>query len=161
MEEKLILLEQIEYSRVMVDFSDNVDLMYSALVIQFGYIVLFINFFPLAVLFAVLANLSIMFITAKTFATYIKRPVSRQMSTIGIWNQVLRGLSYVAVVYNCFAIIFVDIGIGKKASSPNKGILVKYIVIILTGHGLIVLKYLMDKIIPEMPEWVEKRLKKE
>ncbi|TNN01044.1 hypothetical protein fugu_012290 [Takifugu bimaculatus] len=76
------------------------------LVIQFGFVTLFVASFPLAPLFALLNNIIEIRLDAKKFVTELRRPVGARAKDIGIWYNILRGVAKVAVIINAFVISF-------------------------------------------------------
>ncbi|TNN01030.1 hypothetical protein fugu_012276 [Takifugu bimaculatus] len=74
--------------------------------IQFGFVTLFVASFPLAPLFALLNNIIEIRLDAKKFVTELRRPVGARAKDIGIWYNILRGVAKVAVIINAFVISF-------------------------------------------------------
>ncbi|XP_030621678.1 anoctamin-1a [Chanos chanos] len=79
---------------------------YMEMIIQFGMVTLFVASFPLAPLFALLNNVIEIRLDAKKFVTEFRRPLAARAKDIGIWYNLLRGLSKVAVIVNAFVISF-------------------------------------------------------
>ncbi|XP_047436188.1 anoctamin-1a isoform X2 [Mugil cephalus] len=79
---------------------------YMEMIIQFGMVTLFVASFPLAPLFALLNNIIEIRLDAKKFVTELRRPIALRAKDIGIWYNLLRGLSKVAVIVNAFVISF-------------------------------------------------------
>lgn len=79
---------------------------YMEMIIQFGMVTLFVASFPLAPLFALLNNVIEIRLDAKKFVTELRRPIAAKAKDIGIWYNLLRGLSKVAVIVNAFVISF-------------------------------------------------------
>ncbi|XP_057203750.1 anoctamin-1a isoform X2 [Triplophysa rosa] len=79
---------------------------YMEMIIQFGMVTLFVASFPLAPLFALLNNIIEIRLDAKKFVTELRRPIAVRAKDIGIWYNLLRGLSKVAVIVNAFVIAF-------------------------------------------------------
>uniref|UniRef100_A0A8C7UJ59 Anoctamin n=1 Tax=Oncorhynchus mykiss TaxID=8022 RepID=A0A8C7UJ59_ONCMY len=79
---------------------------YMEMIIQFGMVTLFVASFPLAPLFALLNNIIEIRLDAKKFVTEVRRPIAARAKDIGIWYNLLRGLSKVAVIVNAFVISF-------------------------------------------------------
>ncbi|XP_011485275.1 anoctamin-1 isoform X1 [Oryzias latipes] len=79
---------------------------YMEMIIQFGMVTLFVASFPLAPLFALLNNIIEIRLDAKKFVKELRRPVAAKAKNIGIWYNLLRGLSKVAVIVNAFVIAF-------------------------------------------------------
>nr|XP_040019050.1 anoctamin-1-like isoform X2 [Gasterosteus aculeatus aculeatus] len=79
---------------------------YMEMIIQFGFVTLFVASFPLAPLFALLNNIIEIRLDAKKFVTELRRPVAARAKDIGIWYNLLRGVANVAVIINAFVISF-------------------------------------------------------
>ncbi|XP_045433428.1 anoctamin-1 isoform X7 [Pipistrellus kuhlii] len=79
---------------------------YMEMIIQFGFVTLFVASFPLAPLFALLNNIIEIRLDAKKFVTELRRPVAVRAKDIGIWYNILRGIGKLAVIINAFVISF-------------------------------------------------------
>ncbi|XP_029702345.1 anoctamin-1-like isoform X3 [Takifugu rubripes] len=79
---------------------------YMEMIIQFGMVTLFVASFPLAPLFALLNNIIEIRLDAKKFVMELRRPIAAKAKDIGIWYNLLRGLSKLAVIVNAFVIAF-------------------------------------------------------
>ncbi|XP_056137329.1 anoctamin-1-like [Lampris incognitus] len=79
---------------------------YMEMIIQFGFVTLFVASFPLAPLFALLNNIIEIRLDAKKFVAELRRPVAARAKDIGIWYNILRGVAKVAVIINAFVISF-------------------------------------------------------
>ncbi|KAM9080298.1 anoctamin-1 isoform 8-T8 [Megaptera novaeangliae] len=73
---------------------------YMEMIIQFGFVTLFVASFPLAPLFALLNNIIEIRLDAKKFITELRRPVAVRAKDIGIWYNILRGVGKLAVIIN-------------------------------------------------------------
>ncbi|XP_029438300.1 anoctamin-1 isoform X2 [Rhinatrema bivittatum] len=79
---------------------------YMEMIIQFGFVTLFVASFPLAPLFALLNNIIEIRLDAKKFITELRRPLAVRAKDIGIWYNILRGIGKLAVIINAFVISF-------------------------------------------------------
>uniref|UniRef100_A0A671M8T9 Anoctamin n=1 Tax=Sinocyclocheilus anshuiensis TaxID=1608454 RepID=A0A671M8T9_9TELE len=79
---------------------------YMEMIIQFGFVTLFVASFPLAPLFALLNNIIEIRLDAKKFVAELRRPDAARGKDIGIWYNILRGVAKVAVIVNAFVISF-------------------------------------------------------
>ncbi|KAL7288575.1 hypothetical protein TKK_0017314 [Trichogramma kaykai] len=79
---------------------------YLEMVIQFGFITLFVVAFPLAPFFALANNVFEMRLDAAKFLRHYRRPVPRRARDIGIWGQILDALARISVTTNGFIIAF-------------------------------------------------------
>ncbi|XP_020569685.1 anoctamin-1 isoform X3 [Oryzias latipes] len=79
---------------------------YMEMIIQFGFVSLFVASFPLAPLFALLNNIIEIRLDAKKFVTELRRPVAARAKDIGIWYNILSGMGKLSVIINAFVISF-------------------------------------------------------
>ncbi|CAL9695334.1 unnamed protein product [Knipowitschia caucasica] len=79
---------------------------YMEMIIQFGFVSLFVASFPLAPAFALLNNVIEIRLDASKFVTEIRRPDPVRCKDIGIWFHILCGISKFAVITNAFVISF-------------------------------------------------------
>ncbi|XP_041074924.1 anoctamin-1-like isoform X5 [Polyodon spathula] len=79
---------------------------YMEMMIQFGFVTLFVASFPLAPLFALLNNIIEIRLDAKKFVAELRRPVAARAKDIGIWYNILRVVAKLAVIINAFVISF-------------------------------------------------------
>uniref|UniRef100_A0A3B3SCS1 Anoctamin n=2 Tax=Paramormyrops kingsleyae TaxID=1676925 RepID=A0A3B3SCS1_9TELE len=79
---------------------------YMEMIIQFGFVTLFVASFPLAPLFALLNNVIEIRLDAKKFVTELRRPDAVRAKDIGIWYNILSGMGKFSVIINAFVISF-------------------------------------------------------
>uniref|UniRef100_A0AAR2KRV7 Anoctamin n=1 Tax=Pygocentrus nattereri TaxID=42514 RepID=A0AAR2KRV7_PYGNA len=79
---------------------------YMEMIIQYGFVTLFVASFPLAPVFALLNNVIEIRLDAAKFVTEIRRPDAVRAKEIGIWYNILSGISKFAVITNAFVISF-------------------------------------------------------
>ncbi|XP_043943405.1 anoctamin-2-like [Protopterus annectens] len=77
---------------------------YMEMIIQFGFVTLFVASFPLAPLFALLNNIIEIRLDAKKFVTELRRPDAVRAKDIGIWYNILSGMGKFSVIINAFVI---------------------------------------------------------
>ncbi|KAK2534884.1 Ano2 [Columba guinea] len=77
---------------------------YMEMIIQFGFVTLFVASFPLAPLFALLNNIIEVRLDAKKFVTELRRPDTVREKDIGIWYNILSGIGKLSVIINAFVI---------------------------------------------------------
>lgn len=76
------------------------------MVIQFGFITLFVVAFPLAPFFALANNVFEMRLDASKFLRHYRRPVPRRARDIGVWGRILDALARVSVTTNVITSVF-------------------------------------------------------
>ncbi|KAG8227804.1 hypothetical protein J437_LFUL006218 [Ladona fulva] len=79
---------------------------YLEMVLQYGFVTIFVAAFPLAPLCALLNNILEMRLDAKKLLVYFRRPVSQRVKDIGVWLGILDSIGKLAVVTNGFIIAF-------------------------------------------------------
>ncbi|XP_053736069.1 anoctamin-7 isoform X2 [Synchiropus splendidus] len=79
---------------------------YLEMVIQFGFITIFVAACPLAPLFALINNWVEIRLDAQKFVAEYRRPVVERAQDIGIWFPILQFITHVAVLSNAFLIAF-------------------------------------------------------
>ncbi|XP_028611203.1 anoctamin-7 [Grammomys surdaster] len=79
---------------------------YLEMVLQFGFVTIFVAACPLAPLFALLNNWVEIRLDARKFVCEYRRPVAERAQDIGIWFHILAGLTHLAVISNAFLLAF-------------------------------------------------------
>ncbi|KAM3625268.1 uncharacterized protein V6R79_009381 [Siganus canaliculatus] len=79
---------------------------YLEMVVQFGFITLFVASFPLAPLLALFNNILEIRVDAWKFTTQFRRPVASKARNIGAWQEILNGVAILSVVTNAFIMAF-------------------------------------------------------
>ncbi|XP_054838891.1 anoctamin-7-like [Eublepharis macularius] len=79
---------------------------YLEMVLQFGFITIFVAACPLAPLFALLNNWVEIRLDAQKFVCEYRRPVVERAQGIGIWFNILEVITHLAVISNAFLIAF-------------------------------------------------------
>ncbi|KAI4872191.1 hypothetical protein NFI96_031019 [Prochilodus magdalenae] len=79
---------------------------YLEMVIQFGFITLFVASFPLAPLLALINNILEVRVDAWKLTTQFRRPVAAKAHSIGAWDEILNMIAVFSVVTNAFIVAF-------------------------------------------------------
>ncbi|XP_044208987.1 anoctamin-7 [Thunnus albacares] len=79
---------------------------YLEMVLQFGFITIFVAACPLAPLFALVNNWVEIRLDAQKFVTEYRRPVAERAQDIGIWFPILQFITHMAILSNAFLIAF-------------------------------------------------------
>eukprot|EP01135_Chromosphaera_perkinsii_P006429 Nk52_evm3s495 gene=Nk52_evmTU3s495 len=79
---------------------------YLEMILQFGYVTLFVSAFPVAPVFALLNNIFEIRIDATKFLTSVRRPPAIRAEDIGTWYFLLEFVAYVSVLTNGAVIAF-------------------------------------------------------
>ncbi|XP_039962998.1 anoctamin-4 isoform X2 [Bactrocera neohumeralis] len=103
---------------------------YLEMILQYGFVTLFVAAFPLAPLFALLNNVAEIRLDAYKMVTQARRPLAERVEDIGAWYGILRIITYTAVVSNAFVIAYTSDFIPRmvyKFVYSNTNTLVGYI----------------------------------
>ena len=73
---------------------------YFFLVIQFGFVTIFVAAFPLAPFFALANNIFEIRIDSDKFVCEVRRPIADRAQDIGIWFDILDSVAKIAVISN-------------------------------------------------------------
>ncbi|KAG9352682.1 hypothetical protein JZ751_021096 [Albula glossodonta] len=79
---------------------------YLEMVIQFGFITLFVASFPLAPLLALCNNILEVRVDAWKLTTQFRRPMAAKARSIGAWLEILNGMAVLSVITNAFIVAF-------------------------------------------------------
>ncbi|XP_019712532.1 anoctamin-5 isoform X2 [Hippocampus comes] len=79
---------------------------YLEMVVQFGFITLFVASFPLAPLLALFNNIIEVRVDAWKLTTQYRRPVASKTHSIGAWEEILSGIAILSVVTNAFIVAY-------------------------------------------------------
>ncbi|CAL8090502.1 unnamed protein product [Orchesella dallaii] len=73
---------------------------YLEMVLQFGFLTIFVSAFPLAPLFALINNIFELRVDATKMLTHYRRPVGIRVKDIGVWSDIINGIVKVSVISN-------------------------------------------------------------
>ena len=73
---------------------------YLEMIIQYGFVTLFVAAFPLAPLFALINNIAEIRLDAYKMVSQSRRPLAERVEDIGAWFGILKIITYIAVVSN-------------------------------------------------------------
>lgn len=79
---------------------------YLEIIMQFGFVTLFVVAFPLAPLFALLNNVFELRWDAKKFLKYYRKPLTRRARNIGVWYNIMAIICRLSVLMNATIIAF-------------------------------------------------------
>jgi len=79
---------------------------YLVMVIQYGFVTIFVAAFPLAPLMALVNNILEMRLDSFKFVAQLRRPTGFKCKDIGIWSSILSTVGKIAVVCNAIIIAF-------------------------------------------------------
>ncbi|XP_062815274.1 anoctamin-8 isoform X2 [Anolis carolinensis] len=149
-------LAQAEVESCMKKYEDTFQ-DYQEMFIQFGYVVLFSSSFPLAALCALINNVIEIRSDAFKLCTGLQRPFGQRVESIGEWQKVMEAMGLLAIMVNCYLI-------GQCGQlqrlfpwlSPEGAI----ISVVVLEHFALLLKYIIQVAIPDVPGWVAEEMAK-
>ncbi|XP_034823900.1 anoctamin-1-like isoform X2 [Maniola hyperantus] len=126
----------------LVDFG-NMGLFpeYLEMVLQYGFVTIFVAAFPLAPLFALINNVLEMRLDAKKFLTCYRRPVPQRVNDIGVWYRILDSIGKLSIITNGFIIAFTSEFIPRLVYLAVRGDLDEYVNHTLTDFNITVLEH--------------------
>ena len=160
-EQDLMRQEQIELSNLMPLPPKMNDLWFNTIA-QIGYISFFSLVFPIGPLWGLVINIIHVHLFFFLMGRSIKRPLAIEKSSIGIWEQIMYIYSMLALIINAGVVAFSCKGIYKLAGLDpdlSENIYKILVIMILIENGVFVIKFLIAELIPDIPDWVVRRLK--
>ncbi|VDM63108.1 unnamed protein product [Angiostrongylus costaricensis] len=100
---------------------------YLEMVLQFGFVTLFVSAFPLAPLFAVINNIFEIRLDAYKFLITTQKPVPAQAKNIGVWLSILDVISKFSVIINALVIAFTSDFVPKTMYYLTKQTMIGYV----------------------------------
>jgi len=138
---------EFEFTQYEGTFAD-----YDELIIQFGFVVLFVVVFPAAPILALLNNVIEFRLDASKLMSFTRRPHPKGTFDMGTWYRILNLLSWIMVISNTALIVF--------SSTQATGIAndLRWVAFLIVEHILIGIKLLIEFFVPDEPTDVEERL---
>jgi len=138
---------EFEFTQYEGTFAD-----YDELIIQFGFVVLFVVVFPAAPILALFNNVIEFRLDASKLMSFTRRPHPKGTYDMGTWYGILNLLSWVMVVSNTALIVFSS-SQSRKIDSD-----LRWVTFVVVEHILIGTKLLIEFFVPDVPTDVEERL---
>jgi len=140
---------EFEFAQYEGTFSD-----YDELILQYGFVVLFVVVFPAAPLFALLNNFIEFPLDAEKILGFMRRPHPQGAFDMGTWFFLLELLSWLMVLTNTALVMFsshyfiTQLGVAEN----------QWIAFVVVEHILIGIKLLISFLVPDVPAEVEDHL---
>ncbi|CAM6000141.1 unnamed protein product [Sphagnum balticum] len=112
------------------------------MMLQYGFVTLFVAAFPLAPLFALLNNLIEIRLDAYKFTVAHRRPTPHKARDLGVWRRILEGIGRLAVLTN------------QNSAAPT-------LLVSILQHLVFGIKMLIEFLIPDMPYDVKLKLQRQ
>jgi len=93
---KIYIYEAKKFNKVII---------FLFIVLQYGFVTIFVAAFPLAPFFALLNNVFEMRLDAKKLLIMYRRPVGQRVRDIGIWYRILDSISKLSIITNVSFVI--------------------------------------------------------
>ncbi len=139
------------YDAVLITLQD-----YAALVIQFGFTVLFVVAYPLGPTIACISAYIQIRVDGWKLCQAYQRPEPKSVEDIGVWQDMITLLSYLAVVYNLGLLFFTD-GRLTKDMTPE----MKWILFVILQNLLLIGKYSISRLVEDQPLEVSMQLQRQ
>jgi anoctamin-10 len=164
-EKEILIQEQTQFTLVMSKLPDMRQV-WTNYAIQFGYIAFFSMAFPLAPIIGYLMNVFDLHFQYFALSNHLQRKPAVEKSGIGIWNTVFEIMSYTSLIVNLSLMAVADNGIKNLLIRISPSYFEKYystlilVIILLTAeHIILMLKYMIDLAISDIPAWVREEIK--
>jgi len=126
---------------------------YDELIIQFGFVVLFVVVFPAAPGLALLNNLIEFRLDAAKILGFTRRPHPKGAYDMGTWFHMLDLISWVMVISNTGLIVFASYNFSSRLLPDER-----WITFVCVEQILIGIKLLIQFMVPDVPQEVEERI---
>ena len=149
---------------------------HASLITQFTFICLFSPYLVSAGLVSFLINFIVIGLTMKIYTEITRRPISRRVTSIGIWKSLYSIVGYIGILFNTIIIAKLNDGVtaftsldhiknedgGKESTDRADGISVNDVEwIYLIMFGLLIFKFTLSLLIPDLPDWIQKKVTRE
>lgn len=125
---------------------------YEELVIQFGFVMLFVVAFPLVPLLALFTNYVEIRVDAKKLLTLTRRPHPQGAINIGTWHSVLSIFSFIGIATNILLVVFNTETVDRLADG---NVAYKVWFFVAAEHTVVLVKLAIDYLIPDVPASVD------
>eukprot|EP00164_Ancoracysta_twista_P002959 GFYU01003941.1.p2 GENE.GFYU01003941.1~~GFYU01003941.1.p2 ORF type:complete len:695 (+),score=263.15 GFYU01003941.1:52-2136(+) len=139
-----VVIPPAEYQATQTPFTSTFD-DFSEMVIQFGYVTLFVVAFPLAPFLALVNNIVEIRADAYKLCNEYQRPFPTGAEDIGTWYYILEIMSTMAVITNCAIFAFTT-----KALEDYDGV-TKLAVFVISEHIILLVKYTIAFVVNDVP----------
>jgi anoctamin-10/anoctamin-7 len=129
---------------------------YAEMVMQFGYVSLFVTAFPLAPLLAAANNYVEVRVDGAKLLDETRRPEPRGAEDIGTWGVMLDMMSTASVLTNAALICFT-----ARATMGGMGTSSKLVAFIAIEHAVMLIKAAVGVLVPDVPEDVAVQLSRQ
>lgn len=154
--------EKIITTSYMLDLGSLENDFYSSILTQFTFVCFFSQFLISAGLVSYLINLVIIYMTIRAYTEITRRPISRRVANIGIWNSLFNVVGYLGIVYNAVITVKLNGGFRNFLSQSLIETEIKDVEYVYrVQFGLLIFKFILSLIIPKLPSWIKARIDRE
>lgn len=134
---------------------------YMEMIVQYGYVTMFVVVFPIGPLLAFLNNIVEQKVDMYKLSVSRRAPYSDR-SGIGPWLGCLEFINVMSVLTNCFYLCMVSDHLGMLVPSAYEkqvtgSITGRFVAMVVLEHLMLLMKFLLAYLIPDMPIWVQER----
>lgn len=139
----------------MLDLGKLEESFYSSLLIQFTFICFFTPYLLIAGLVSYVFNICIIVLVMALYTKITRRPISRRVGNIEIWNQLYNMISYLGIIFNAIVIVTTGDQLGadvlERIVPGNRS---SFRTVFDAQNALLVVKFLLSIMIPKLPQWI-------
>lgn len=128
---------------------------YDELVLQFGYVVLFVVVFPATPLLAFINNILEFRVDGTKLSEVTRRPYPIGAQDIGVWYSTLSVLAYCAIIINTMLLFLLP---SNMFPDSEWGLTKRFFIFSVLEHFLLILKFSISYFIPDTPAHIQAHL---
>jgi hypothetical protein len=157
MEGELLLWEAVEVSIIQPNPLPMEDIWLNYM-LQFGFIAFFSITFPLAPIIGFIFNLIDMNFVFFSFSRVFKRETIVELDSIGVWNEIIHGMTIVSLIVNIALFAWCSKAFEKLAGNELSGYYL-LLALVIYEHVVFIIKFISSILIKSKPVWLENQLK--
>lgn len=157
MEAELLLWEVVEVSMIQ-PIPPPMEDVWLNYMLQFGFIAFFGITFPLAPLIGVAFNLIDMNFVFYSYSRVYQREKIIELDSIGVWNQIIQGMTIVSLIANIALFAWTCEGF-EKLTGKKIGGYELLLELVIYEHIVFIIKFLFSVVIKSKPVWLQEMLK--
>jgi len=131
---------------------------FDEMVVQYGYVTLFVVAFPLAPLAALINNYVEIRLDAKKILTLSQRPKPAGAVGIGTWLSILNVLSFISIITNTIIVVFDTRIVNKWA---DYSIFTLAWVFFIIEHCIGIVKMVISFAVPDVPDHIKEHIERQ
>jgi len=125
------------------------------IVVQYGYVSLFVVAFPIAPMIAMISNAIENRVDSYKLCVFHRRPMPKGAQNIGFWYNILDVISWFTVVSNIAIIVF------QTDIFARWSIVTRFLIFLFSEHLVIIAKTAISQFIPDMMESTQIHLERQ